>query len=415
MSNSTPSSISNTSNSSLLTSKPSADSRSARAEAAQTRAAATQAIVGESNHPQEWVGVEVPILGGAGSGTSTTSSLYGPAAMSDIKNNLGADYVRTGWVPDHVNAESSRSIRWIDEDYTIDAACQAGLHVMTIVPPHWEDSNGEGDYLSMISEYFTRYTQREPTGCLLWAEYDNEPNLNNNSGPNSYANVNDYANWFETANPYLNSYGLRVITGGTSGVADSWNKSLYGLLSASGVTVTSYGYHPYDVPSPVTAQNESAKVNEFISDTTNSIYNYDLTEVGETSASNESNIIYDSNYCFGNSLTIYTYSSLSSSDPFSLVTHSALYSAVKTGFASVHATNCNPPSPAPSTQPTTMPTTKPCVNPCICSNEISDKRRVFTCPKSVEPVAQAYASPADRAIALLISAVSRFETSSKIS
>ncbi len=138
--------------------------------------------------PNTWSGVELPTMGivfwqYGHDYNWTYQNYFTPAIMSDIKNNLRANYIRTGWIPDWFYNNEGAS--WQREDNVMDNACAAGLGVNVIVPPPYNDSRGEADAIANVQAFFTRYTKREP-GCVIWAEVENEANIDPNTTFASY-------------------------------------------------------------------------------------------------------------------------------------------------------------------------------------------------------------------------------------
>jgi hypothetical protein len=156
---------------------------------------------------------------------------FSAADMHEIKNDLHADYVRTGFIPDWVAAES---VKWKREDRVMDDACAAGLGVMVIVPIG-NDRRGVPDLVATVKEFFTRYASREE-GCAIVAEIGNEDNLT--MSPQAYADI------FKLLAPQIHAMGIEVIASGTSGLDVRWTHAVSNAIPAW----STFGFHPYDVP-----------------------------------------------------------------------------------------------------------------------------------------------------------------------
>jgi hypothetical protein len=302
----------------------------------------------------ESLGVEIPVMATAFYGmtpSQTYNAYFSPSVMSDIKNNLGADYVRTEWIPSNVNAESPR---WSAEDAIITNACQAGLSILMIIPPpDYDDANGSlTDYYSMISEFFLRYQRSEP-GCIEAYEYTNEPDLDSywGSTTGTASAADNYAKAYEQVETIFDNDDIiaGLFTGGTSGSQLTWNKELYTDLTGASEYVGSYGYHPYDVPTPVTSSglpNKIAALEQVVGNK-----RIALTEVGFSNPSNEKALIESSPNCSQGFLTIYEYKAYNGeSTSLSLEDNPNLYSAVKSAFADIHNYSC-PVTPDPDPTP----------------------------------------------------------------
>lgn len=212
-------------------------------------------------HPRaiaaEVVGVEIPIMESVYLNANPpcdwscmAQNYFGPAIMKDIKNNLGATYVRTGWIP------ALRSTDWSEEDTVMDNACNAGLKVMVIVPGA-PDANNPANLPSAVDNFFSRYTQREK-GCYFWAEVVNEANISDNG----YSGSATYATYYESVAPIIGSYScngcsspIPVITSGVTQCPNPdetakpvpWTEALANYLTYNSAPVTGFGFHPYCV------------------------------------------------------------------------------------------------------------------------------------------------------------------------
>ena len=152
----------------------------------------------------------------------SVANYFSPAVMSEIKNTLHADYVRTGFIPDWVHRERPA---WQREDRVMDDACHAGLGVMVIVPTG-NDKLGTDDLAVTAGAFFTRYTVREKN-CKLVAEIGNEDNLT--KSPQAYAAI------FESEAPEIRKLGVPVIASGTSELDVRWTRAVSALI-APGLT-----------------------------------------------------------------------------------------------------------------------------------------------------------------------------------
>ena len=163
----------------------------------------------------------------------TVANYFSPAVMSEIKNTLHADYVRTGFIPDWVHRERPE---WQREDRVMDDACRAGLGVMVIVPTG-SDKLGAEDLAVTVGAFFMRYTAREKN-CKLVAEIGNEDNLR--LSPQAYSSI------FQSVAPEVRKLGVPVIASGTSELDVRWIKAVAALIAPA--LPDGYGFHPYDVP-----------------------------------------------------------------------------------------------------------------------------------------------------------------------
>jgi hypothetical protein len=173
----------------------------------------------------------------------TFQTYFSSQVMKDIRDNLHAGYVRTGWIPDWIAREHHRA--WYSEDEAMRSICGSGLHAMIIVPAVAQDSQGIDHLLENVRLFFTRYTRREP-GCIKWAEIGNENDL----PANGYRDVRSYASYYATVAPIVASFGIPVITSGASGEDRPWTASLAAILVGlpSPPPVDGFGFHPYGVP-----------------------------------------------------------------------------------------------------------------------------------------------------------------------
>jgi hypothetical protein len=301
--------------------------------ARKSRRARSQAITILKN-----VGVDLPTMGITYSGCDYScvyQMFFSPAIMSDINNNLQADYVRSGWIPTWVDNEP---VKWQREDQFMDNACNAGLTVMVIVPGINDDAKGEQDLLDSVNDFFSRYTQREPAGCVAWGEIVNEANL----PQNGYPNVSDYAAYYEQASAIVASYGVPVITSGTSGKDTTWTSNLSSLLQAAQPIppLNGFGFHPYGVPvdemfNATLAMQQAAGVWTWWDGVCSGTCIY-VTEIGQTTAT----ALYDTVinlFTATPTVTIYEYKAQPGENPqYGLTNNPALYSAAQSAFEYVH-------------------------------------------------------------------------------
>jgi hypothetical protein len=187
------------------------------------------------------LGIALPAVGGL-RWTAIGKRYFNPAVMHDIRYNLHASYVRTGWIPGWFHSEQ---IPWNRENQGLDAICASGLHVMVIVPSPRDDKRGEADLIANIGDFFAHYSRRE-FGCLRYAEVANEADL----AANGFKNVSDYASFYERVAPMIAVFGIDVITSGTSGEDVPWTIALASILRGVDPSppLSGYGFHPYGVP-----------------------------------------------------------------------------------------------------------------------------------------------------------------------
>jgi hypothetical protein len=277
------------------------------------------------------LGIELPAVGGPRWWLVTRKTYFTPAVMHDIHDNLHASYVRTGWIPDWLHFEK---IRWFREDQGLDAICSSGLRVMVILPSPKEDRKGENDLAANIGEFFSRYTRRE-FGCLRYAEIGNEADLPSNG----FADVKDYASFYERMAPIVAAFGVEVITSGTSGKDLPWTSTLASLLRAADPIplVSGYGFHPYGVPSA----NMLAALNEVRAVAgvgTNALSpNVYVTEIGQKNP-DELYLTLVGLARATPAITVYEYRAQPNEDPeYGLKNNPALYAAVQKAWATITA------------------------------------------------------------------------------
>ena len=218
-------------------------SSAARTAAALAFACASAAASAPAGAGVARFGVAVPTMGITFGGSWVTAyrNFSSPSVMRDIAGTLKADFVRTGWIPDWVRTEKKT---WHREDLVMDAACRNGLGVMILIPGVRDDSLGEDDLQASVTTFFARYTQRDP-GCLQYAEVGNETDLS----VNGFAAVDDYAAYVRRIAPVVTSFGVPVITAGTSGLDVPWTSSLAQRLrdTSPPLSIAGFGLHPYGI------------------------------------------------------------------------------------------------------------------------------------------------------------------------
>lgn len=294
---------------------------------AATSAAAPQTA---SPLPIADLGFELPTLGGAQWFTVTRARYYSADVMRDIRDNLHATYVRTGWIPNRFGTEK---VRWYREDQGMDAICTAGLKAMIIVPAPRDDKKGEDDLVDNVREFFARYTARE-FGCLRYAEIVNEADLPHNG----FADVTQYAAFYRRVAPVVAAFGVTVITSGTSGKDLPWTWTLANLLRMPpAVPVDGYGYHPYGVPPPQLAESvrEVGRAAGVLANgTLPTVY---VTEIGEQHPDDLYAAIVRLAHVTP-TITIYEYLPQAGEDPgYGVKSDTARYDAVRRAWAALHA------------------------------------------------------------------------------
>lgn len=282
------------------------------------------------------IGIELPTLGGVHWFNETKPRYYTAEVMRDIRDNLHAAYVRTGWIPGRLHYEK---IRWYREDQGMDAICSAGLKAMIIVPSPPEDRPDDA-LVANVHEFFARYTQRE-AGCIQYAEVANEADLPHNG----FSNVTYYAQYYRRIAPILAAFGLTVITSGTSGKDLPWTWALARLLQAPPAAVVGgYGYHPYGVPPAQMAATvgEVARAAGARADgTLTPVY---VTEIGEQNPIALYEAIVELAHVTP-AITIYEYLPQPGEDPgYGLKSDPARYDAVRRAWATLHTGASRPPA-----------------------------------------------------------------------
>lgn len=285
--------------------------------------------------PIAQLGVEIPTLGGGNWWTVTRKRYISPATMQDIRDNLHASYVRTGWIPARLRFER---YRWRREDDGMDVICNAGLHVMVILPSPKDDAAGSDELVANVREFFARYTQRNP-GCIRFAEIANEADLRENH----FADVDAYAAYYAKVAPIAASFQIPAITSGVSGKDLPWTYALAQLLRKAGVPVSGFGFHPYGVAVAdlAAATLDVARAAAPPHGLPPNVY---VTEIGQSNARDLYQTIVNL-AAVTPALTIYEYAAQPGEDArYGLKNNPALYAAVQRAWSALHAD----PTPYPS-------------------------------------------------------------------
>lgn len=281
--------------------------------------------------PLAELGIELPTIGGWHWFTSIRGRFFTPAVMADIRDNLHATYVRTGWIPDQFKFET---IAWRREDEAMDAICQSGLKTMIIVPTPRNDSKGLEDLVQDVRDFFARYTQREP-GCIRYAEITNEADL-----PKSgFADVRQYAAYYQQVAPEVASFGIPVITSGTSGKDLPWTAELATILRGArpAQPVSGYGFHPYGVAPGAMAAATLEMRRAAAAPGAESLPTVYVTEIAQQRADD----LYKTIVGLARAtpaITIYEYLPQTGEDPiYGLKDNPARYAAVQRAWADLHS------------------------------------------------------------------------------
>jgi hypothetical protein len=278
--------------------------------------------------PVAQLGVELPTLGGANWFTVVSKQYVTPAILADIRDNLHATYVRTGWIPGRLHFEK---IRWRREDLGMDTICGSGLHVMMILPSPVAGGADRSALVDNVREFFSRYTARDP-GCIAWAEVGNEADL----PENGFASVMDYAGYYRDVAPIVAAFHIPVITTGVSGENLAWTSELANLLYATKSPVSGYGFHPYGVkPADMAGATVAVRqaAGELAKGSFPSVY---VTEIGKADAHDLYATIVNLARATP-AITIYEYQAQPNEDPrYGLKNNPALYSAVQRAWEALH-------------------------------------------------------------------------------
>ncbi|MGA8534010.1 MAG: hypothetical protein WB615_07880 [Candidatus Tumulicola sp.] len=280
--------------------------------------------------PTAELGVELPTLGGGDWWSFAHKKYFTPEIMQDIRDNLHATYVRTGWIPGRLNFET---IRWHREDDGIDAICGAGLRLMIIVPSPTGDGQGIDDLVDNVREFFGRYTARN-AGCIRYAEVANEADL----AANHFADVSSYASYYERVAPVIAAFGVDVITSGVSGEDRPWTAALAGILGGArpALPVSGYGFHPYGV-APSRMADATLAIRRAAGMPNGSLPTVYVTEIGQAKAGDLYATIVNLAHATP-AITIYEYAAQKGEDPqYGLKNNPALYRAVREAWDYLHS------------------------------------------------------------------------------
>ncbi len=285
---------------------------------------------GGSAPPTAQLGIELPTLGGAKWGI-VQRKYVNPRTMQDIRDNLHASYVRTGWIPDRLRFEK---IRWYREDSGMDIICGSGLQLMVIVPSPKDDVKLGQDLVDNVREFFARYTARE-AGCIRYAEVANEADLS----ANGFADVKAYAAYYQLVAPVIASFGIDVITSGVSGEDRPWTAALAGILDGAKppVPVGGFGFHPYGV-APSRMSDATLAIRQAAGPLQNgSLPSVYVTEIGQANSRDLYQTIVNLAHVTP-AITIYEYLAQPDEDPqYGLKNNPDLYKAVQSAWEYVRS------------------------------------------------------------------------------
>jgi hypothetical protein len=294
-------------------------------QASPAPAVATPAPVAE-------LGIALPAVGGR-RWERTQKEYFNQAVMRDIRDNLHATYVRTGWIPDWFRFEE---LRWRREDQGLDAICSSGLKVMILIPSPKNDDKGFDHLVDDVGEFFSRYTLRE-FGCLRYAEVVNEADL----PVNGFADVKEYAAFYARVAPVIAALGVKVITSGTSGKDTPWTWTLASIFRSLDPSppVNGFGFHPYGVrPTQMADAVREMRVAAGAGRDA-SLPEIYVTEIAQTRADDLYQTIANLARVTP-AITLYEYKTQPNEDPqYGLKNNPALYEAVQKAWASIHAPN----------------------------------------------------------------------------
>jgi hypothetical protein len=275
------------------------------------------------------IGIALPAVGGR-RWAPTFKKFFNAAVMHDIRDNLHATYVRTGWRPDALLFEPDN--RWHREDQGLDAICSAGLHAMIIVPSPRDDKEGDDHLIANTAEFFSRYTKRE-AGCLRYAEIANEADLR----ASGFNDVKEYAAFYMRVAPAIAGLGVKVITTGTSGSDLPWTETLAAILrnAEPSPPVNGFGFHPYGVL-PALLPHELSQMRAAVGVAGDgSIPEVYITEIGQKRADDLYQTIVNL-APLTPAITIYEYMAQPKEDPeYALKNNPALYEAVQRAWATI--------------------------------------------------------------------------------
>ena len=278
--------------------------------------------------PIAQLGVELPTLGGGDWWTVKRKKYFTEAAMADIRYNLHATYVRTGWIPHNLTIE----IRWRREDDGMDLVCRSGLQLLGLLPgPAKEFQHSTTEELAGdVREFCARYTVREP-GCIRYAEAANEADLTQNR----FADVSAYAAYYRSVAPVVASFGIPVITSGVSGQDLPWTYALASLLRESQSPVNGFGFHPYGVPPARVAEAVTAMARAAGSPALGTLPHVYVTEIGQADPRDLYATIVNLAHVTP-TITIYEYQAQPGEDPrYGLKNNPALYAAMQRAWATL--------------------------------------------------------------------------------
>lgn len=220
------------------------------------------------------VGVALTVMG-----YNFDDKIFTAKIISDIQNNLGADYVRTQWVYDWWLKENGNFKKldsqkiWTTEDQDLTPVCNAGMPIGIILPGPEEvfsavnlyPGDGYGSSAELASatkQFFNKYGVAGTTvqgvnreACkFVYAELGSEENTPKSvtqpdgTGAPTTISVDSYAAYWGNVAPAVRAmsakYGnFAVIPAGTSGISDTGNGT-----HLSGTTWTQEVAHYLDDP-----------------------------------------------------------------------------------------------------------------------------------------------------------------------
>jgi hypothetical protein len=276
------------------------------------------------------IGIALPAVGGW-HWPRILKKYFSATVMHDIRDNLHATYVRTGWIPDGMAFETDR---WRREDQGLDAICGAGLHAMIIVPSPRDDKKGKDDLIANVADFFARYTLRE-FGCLRYAEIANEADLR----ANGFTDVKEYAAFYARVAPTIAGFGVKVITSGTSGSDLPWTVTLASMLRNADPSppVSGFGFHPYGVLPALMSRAVSEMRAAVGANRGGSVPEIYVTEIGQEHAADLYQTIVNLAPVTP-TITIYEYMAQPNENPeYGLKNNPALYQAVQRAWATIAA------------------------------------------------------------------------------